>query len=66
MPNLAPPTAAGEPLLSSLLAAGDTRHPALYRDLAARLGRQAPSAASETRVHWQAEALRVQRLFRHR
>ncbi|MFF4922514.1 hypothetical protein ACFY4B_18205 [Kitasatospora sp. NPDC001261] len=59
-------TAAGEPLLSSLLAAGDARHPALYHDLAARLGRQASSTASEARVHWQAEALRVQRLFRHR
>ncbi len=59
-------TRTNEPLLSSMLAVVDTASPALYRDLAARTGRQVPSTAAEARAHWQAEALRVQQLFRQR
>ncbi|MFJ9845838.1 hypothetical protein ACIRYZ_36430 [Kitasatospora sp. NPDC101155] len=56
----------GDPLLSSLLAASDTQHPALYREVAARLGHQVPAGANETRAHWQTEVLRLHQQFRHR
>ncbi|MEV6976265.1 hypothetical protein [Kitasatospora sp. NPDC093806] len=59
-------TQADEPLLSSMLAVVDTASPGLYRDLAARIGRQVPSTAGEARSHWQTEALRLQQLYRHR
>jgi hypothetical protein len=58
-------TRADEPLLSSMLAVVDAA-PALYRDLAARLGRQVLSTASEARAHWQTETLRLQQTFQHR
>ncbi|MET8624731.1 hypothetical protein ABZW30_13395 [Kitasatospora sp. NPDC004669] len=59
-------TAADEPLLSSLLAVTDTNRPALYRELASRLGRQVPAPASEAHAHWQTEVLRLQQQFRYR
>ncbi|WP_158714329.1 hypothetical protein [Kitasatospora aureofaciens] len=59
-------TPADEPLLSSLLAVGDNTSPALYRSLAARLGRVLPAKAVEARAYWQCEVLRLQALFRYR
>ncbi|GAA1501061.1 hypothetical protein GCM10009760_63580 [Kitasatospora kazusensis] len=59
-------TPAEEPLLSSLLAADASSHPAVYQRLANRLGRAFPAGAGATRAHWQTEVLRLQQLFRHR
>ncbi|MCP2313987.1 hypothetical protein [Kitasatospora paracochleata] len=59
-------TPQGEPLLSSLLAAGDTGSLAVCRDLAGRLGRAVPAEPGEARVFWQSEVLRLQQLFRYR
>ncbi|MFD0401197.1 hypothetical protein ACFV84_14230 [Kitasatospora sp. NPDC059811] len=58
-------TRAEEPLLCSVLALADTATPGLYRDLAARLGRQVPAGTGEADEHWQAEVLRLQGHFRH-
>jgi hypothetical protein len=59
-------TESDEPLLSSLLAAGDRDSPALYRALADRMGRALPSEAAAARWHWQTETLRLYELFRYR
>ncbi|GGV07080.1 hypothetical protein ACIG0C_35010 [Kitasatospora aureofaciens] len=58
-------TAADEPLLSSLLAVGDSSS-ALYRRLARRLGRTFPADSGAARTHWQSEVLRLHQLFRYR
>lgn len=59
-------TSASEPLLSSLLAADGARSLAMYRVLAARLGRGVPPDDAAARAQWQQEILRLQQLFRHR
>jgi hypothetical protein len=59
-------TPADEPLLTALVAAGDTSTPAVYERVAKQLGRTVPTDTTTARAQWQTDALHLQQLYRYK
>ncbi|MFD7641412.1 competence protein CoiA family protein [Kitasatospora sp. NPDC059795] len=59
-------TPADEPLLSALVVTTEHTPLPIYREVAARLGRELPRVPDGLHQHWQMDVLRLHSLWRHR